>query len=638
MAAKGSDSESIDHNLKQKQLEYYTYALEQKKLRSRCNLGVFRTPSYWSKFLPSLVLGIVVIGALISRDALKEDVRELSNQLEDMRKQAKEVQVLFDEQRWQFMAFKQNATTEMQSVFDGLQKHMAQATTEMQKQQQETDDTIKELQTQIKGSLVEVQQVVSNATQQADALSSKVQGDVDQLEQQVTALQGDTALQEAQAAYNKTLALKKRVQEKTDEAKEVYREIQQFNATYQTQIQTAADSIEQKIDQFNSTSTSLIHMVNDNLRAQVNFTCTTMLERPEKLPLSFLATCAAFLPVLREACETNRLYRDGFPLRDIFQHCTGERAAGIIAPCAEGATIGQNLTSLTSLCPKELICPYQPNCTSNYLYAVGGYNQRDKALSVVERFNGTSWTTVGSMNTRRANPLVVVYQGYLYALGGYDYSTKVSSVERFDGTSWTTVASMKTGRASQASSSAVVYKGYLYAVGGGVERFNGTSWAAVDSTKNPKIQTAQYAIIYQGCLTLFVYSSQTTSWDMLRFDGTSWDTMAFSTPPGNMAFNVVYLGHLYNVYRDAIYRFNGVSWDVLARADLSNYKGFDTAAVVYQGQLQNAGGYTSSSSGSTYYYNTVRSFNGTSWTTSSVAGMRVYRSNVALAVFNMSGG
>ena len=67
------------------------------------------------------------------------------------------------------------------------------------------------------------------------------------------------------------------------------------------------------------------------------------------------------------------------------------------------------------------------------LYAVGGYNDDDGSLSSVERYDPAlrdAWEAVAPMGTARDYHAVAVLAGKLYAVGGSDYDGRLSSVER----------------------------------------------------------------------------------------------------------------------------------------------------------------------------------------------------------------
>ena len=63
-----------------------------------------------------------------------------------------------------------------------------------------------------------------------------------------------------------------------------------------------------------------------------------------------------------------------------------------------------------------------------------------------------TWSLVAEMNHSRAYPGVICHQGRLYAFGGYDGNSSLSSVEMYDPSTntWTLVTDMSVGRAGSA--------------------------------------------------------------------------------------------------------------------------------------------------------------------------------------------
>lgn len=111
-----------------------------------------------------------------------------------------------------------------------------------------------------------------------------------------------------------------------------------------------------------------------------------------------------------------------------------------------------------------------------YIYALGGWNNSNIGLATVEyaKINADGslgpWTLTSSMTTRRYGHAAVVLGGYIYALGGaYQYTNQLNSVERakinVDGSlgTWSPVNSMTIVRVAHA---AVVGRGCIYAIGG----------------------------------------------------------------------------------------------------------------------------------------------------------------------------
>jgi N-acetylneuraminic acid mutarotase len=113
---------------------------------------------------------------------------------------------------------------------------------------------------------------------------------------------------------------------------------------------------------------------------------------------------------------------------------------------------------------------------NNYMYIVGGIDSGGAKLGTVEyatiKADGTlTWTTTGSLTTARGYLASVAYNGYLYALGGFDASNNKLATVEYASISTSTGALTWLGSAGNFSPArgqfaAVVYNGYLYVIGG----------------------------------------------------------------------------------------------------------------------------------------------------------------------------
>ena len=110
---------------------------------------------------------------------------------------------------------------------------------------------------------------------------------------------------------------------------------------------------------------------------------------------------------------------------------------------------------------------------NGYLYAIGGYKSGYLASVEYAPINNDGtlglWSSVSSLNARRANVSVSVYNDYIYAVGGGNGAYEYSSVEyaniNADGSLglWTYTTSLNTGRSA---TDVAVYNGYIYAIAG----------------------------------------------------------------------------------------------------------------------------------------------------------------------------
>lgn len=226
---------------------------------------------------------------------------------------------------------------------------------------------------------------------------------------------------------------------------------------------------------------------------------------------------------------------------------------------------------------------------NGYVYAIGGYNTSSGNLSSVEYAkvnddDGTlsGWTVLSAapLNTPRNSHSCVVYNGYLYVIGGSGGTPYLSSVEyariNADGTlgSWVTLTSTPlTIARSYYSLSA--YNGYIYAIGGSngssltsVEyariNANGTlgSWAVLTSTPLTTARRQQGSVVYNG----YVYvtggfsSSALNSVEYAKILNTGtiggWNAAS--------SFNLARYAHTSVTYNGFVYVLGGIlsgSWD-----------------------------------------------------------------------------
>ena len=186
-------------------------------------------------------------------------------------------------------------------------------------------------------------------------------------------------------------------------------------------------------------------------------------------------------------------------------------------------------------------------------WAVGGQDTEGAGQSLIERWDGASWTVVPSADTSasQTNELInvtCVAASDCWAVGGYVNSSNAlqTLVEHWDGSVWGIVPSADTSadQSNELLSTTCVSASDCWAVGGYVnasntvqtlvERWDGTSWAIVPS---PDPSTTHYSVM-QGvtcvttpdCWAVGYYISSTTGSGTIgayqtlieRWDGSSW--------------------------------------------------------------------------------------------------------------------
>lgn len=129
--------------------------------------------------------------------------------------------------------------------------------------------------------------------------------------------------------------------------------------------------------------------------------------------------------------------------------------------------------------------PRTPKGMPKSLYVVGG--QAPKAIRSVECYNFKEdrWRQVTKMSARRCRAGVAVYQGCIWAVGGFNGSLRVRSVEKYDPINdcWTSGPVMEARRSTLG---AAVLHGRLYAVGG----FDGSTGLSTAEVLDP--ETAEW--------------------------------------------------------------------------------------------------------------------------------------------------
>lgn len=127
-------------------------------------------------------------------------------------------------------------------------------------------------------------------------------------------------------------------------------------------------------------------------------------------------------------------------------------------------------------------------CTSiaGLIYAVGGLNSAGDSLNVAEVFDpiANHWERCQEMVTSRSRVGVAMVNGLLYAIGGFDGQSRLSTVEVYnpEADTWTKVASMNSKRSAMGTA---VMDGHIYVCGGydGIASLNSVECYTPESDK-----------------------------------------------------------------------------------------------------------------------------------------------------------
>jgi len=225
---------------------------------------------------------------------------------------------------------------------------------------------------------------------------------------------------------------------------------------------------------------------------------------------------------------------------------------------------------------------------------VGGWFVNVNGISVgrVAKWDGTTWSSVGSGFDDQTVYSFAVYDGALYAGGSFSASngTPVSRVARWDGVSWTPLGSGLNGstKSMVVGPDGALYVGGAFTVAGGQPaarsaRWDGMSWSALGSGFETAVNSLTTIDLGVGATLVaggfFETADGLPAARVASWDGASWS--AVSSHPGGQgtddeieAFAVfddgsgprLYAGGSFsvagNVVARGIARWNGVSWEI----------------------------------------------------------------------------
>ena len=235
-------------------------------------------------------------------------------------------------------------------------------------------------------------------------------------------------------------------------------------------------------------------------------------------------------------------------------------------------------------------------------WAVGNYlNSTDTEQTLIEHWDGTSWSIVASPNVgpdpNLLSGVAAVSTSDVWAVGYY-YSTTSKErtlIEHWDGTSWSVVASPNFGvNVNQLSGVAAVSANDIWAVGNYYNRntgitknltmnWNGTSWSLVptpNAATNTNVLTGVAAVSASDIWAVGYYLNSTNTANRtltMHLNGTKWSPVA--TPNVGTASNALLgvaaistsdvwaVGDSVNRSTDTeqtlIEQWNGTSWSVV---------------------------------------------------------------------------
>ena len=237
-------------------------------------------------------------------------------------------------------------------------------------------------------------------------------------------------------------------------------------------------------------------------------------------------------------------------------------------------------------------CVSTSDCWAVGYYYTGTYDQ-----TLIEQWNGTSWSIVTSPNAtttenNQLNGVSCVSASDCWAVGHYTYTNGVAQtlIEQWNGTSWSIVTSPNTSTVqgnyplsvSCVSASDCMAVGYYYTGSGGyyqtlTEGWNGTSWSIVTSpntsTGENNVLNDVYCVSSSDCWTVGYASNGTVDQTLIeQYNGTNWSIV---TSPSTGTNDYLYgvscvsasdcwaVGSENSSYGTLTEEWNGTNWSIV---------------------------------------------------------------------------
>ncbi len=195
--------------------------------------------------------------------------------------------------------------------------------------------------------------------------------------------------------------------------------------------------------------------------------------------------------------------------------------------------------------------------SSGNLYAGGEFTTAGgTTVNYIAKWNGTSWSALGTGMNSTVVALAIDSSGNLYAGGTFTTAggTTVNRIAKWNGTSWSALGTgMMNGQvlALAIDSSGNLYAGGSFTTAGGttanyIAKWNGTSWSALGTGMN--IWVSALAIDSSGNLYAggeFTTAGGTTVNRIAKWNGTSWSGLATGMDNSVSALAIDSSGNLY---------------------------------------------------------------------------------------------
>jgi len=286
--------------------------------------------------------------------------------------------------------------------------------------------------------------------------------------------------------------------------------------------------------------------------------------------------------------------------------------------------------------------------SANDVWAVGSSgNQRSGAQTLIEHWNGSSWSVVTSPNPgsiyNTLYGVTVISAANVWAVGYYVNTTGVTQtlIEHWNGTSWSVVKSPSpaTGNnelfsVSAASASSIWTVGFLTNNTSQtpvdqtlIEHWNGSSWSVMKSPNPGSSSDHLNGVAAVSTSDVWaVGNGKTSSGKTLieHWNGSSWSVVTSPSPGSGGDLRAVAAVSAGNVWAVGYYspnsssiqtlveRWNGTSWQVVKSANIGTSPTFSAVAAVSAHDIWAVGSYHNPNSNE-FFQTLTEHWNGTKW-------------------------
>ena len=255
---------------------------------------------------------------------------------------------------------------------------------------------------------------------------------------------------------------------------------------------------------------------------------------------------------------------------------------------------------------------------NNEIHILGGNDS--STYTKHYKYDGTSWTEVGTLHYEFRTGGAVVYNNEIHILGSNYGDSTLTKHYKYDGTSWTEVSTLPY---NFYAGSAVVYNNEIHILGGSNNNYEmvdvshgiytGNKWLYIENILPYKFANCS-AVVYNNEIHILGGSGNSDSacTKHYKWNGISWTEV--STLPYNFCWGgaVVYnneihiLGGNSDSTRTKHYKYDGASWTEVGTLP---YEFSNGSVVIYNNEIHILGG----SYDNIYHYNHYK-YDGTSWT------------------------